>query len=140
MVLAKLNISSGKKHWSQLALVVGGVILCGVFFARESLVILYGVIFVSSLFFSFASPLNDAVYSDLIDRIKSEKLYLVGLAKANSSIAYIASPIVMGMVADSTDYYTTFGSLGVIAVVIGSFLLLVTPRKLRLPQAALSNL
>lgn len=138
-ILAKLNIAVGKKYWSQVALLLGGIILSGVPLAQGNLPVLYSLILVSSFFFAFASPLNDAVYSDLIDRLKGNKLYLVGLAKANSSIAYIVSPVVMGIVADSNGYYLTFGFLGFMAVAVSLILLFITPRKLRLPQAAVQE-
>lgn len=139
-ILARINIAVGKKYWSQIALLVGGLILSGVPLVRENIPALYSLIFISSFFFAFASPLNDAVYSDLIDRVKGNKLYLVGLAKANSSVAYIVSPIVMGIIADSTGYYVAFGFLGFIAVGVALILLLMTPRKLRLPQTEIKRM
>jgi MFS family permease len=139
IILARLNVTTHKKHWSQLALLAGGIILSTIFLTRVNIILLYVVIAVSSFFFAFATPLNDAVYSDLIARFDGNKLALVGLAKANSSLAYIIAPIVMGMVADRSDYYATFGIIGIMAVVVAIILLIITPRKLRLPEKEIAH-
>lgn len=140
VILARLNIHSHKKLLSQIALLVCGVFLAAVYFSNLSAVLLLTLIGVSSLFFSFASPLNEAVYSDLIDRIGVDKqLHLLGLAKANSSVAYIVTPIIIGFLADQIGYHTTFALVGLFAILVAIFLLIISPRKIRLPEAEIKT-
>ncbi len=139
-LLAGRRIRAHKKRLSQIALIIGGALLTCTILAEHDPLLLYTIIGLSSFAFSFAYPLNDAIYSDIIDRLEVGKLQLIGLAKANSSIAYIAAPIVMGIMADYAGYYATFSTLGIMATLVGVLLLFVTPRKLRLPQAGLASL
>lgn len=135
MILARLNIKSHKKLLSQLALLLCGILLATVYFSSLSTVLLLILVGASSLFFAFASPLNEAVYSDLIDRVGAEKqLHLLGLAKANSSAAYIITPVVVGYLADQTGYHVTFALVGLFAALIAIFLLVISPRKIHLPE------
>jgi MFS family permease len=135
MILARLDIHHHKKLLSQLALLVCGVLLAMVYFSKSSTGLLLIIVAVSSLFFAFASPLNEAVYSDLIGRIGGDKqLHLLGLAKANSSVAYIITPIIVGFLADRTGYHSTFALVGVFAIVISVVLLVISPRKIHLPE------
>lgn len=140
LIIARIELKSEKKRLSQEALILGGIVLAGISFTQGHPFLFYAVVTFSSFALSFALPLNDAVYTDLIDRLKVGKLELTGLAKANSSIAYIVAPVLMGILADATNYYTVFSTLGVSATVIGIILLVITPRKLRLPQAELASI
>lgn len=135
IILAKLNVHHHKKLFSQLALLVCGVLMTAIYLSRSSTSLLLVVVAVSSIFFAFASPLNEAVYSDLIDRVGADKqLHLLGLAKANSSVAYIITPIIVGFLADRTGYHSTFALVGVFAIVISVVLLVISPRKIHLPE------
>lgn len=140
MVLAKLNIRSHKKLLSQVALLICGILLAAVYLSNLNNLLLLTLVGVSSLFFAFASPLNEAVYSDLIDRVGADKqLHLLGLAKANSSAAYIVTPIVVGFLADQTGYHMTFALVGLFAVFVAVFLLIISPRKIHLPEAEIKS-
>ena len=84
-------------------------------------------------------PLDDAIFSDLQERLREKDIYLIGLSQAAYSIAYIIAPSIMGFIADRVGYNSMFSFLGIFAFVIGIILLIVTPKKLRLPQKELSK-
>lgn len=140
IIMSKLLVTERKKFFSQLSILIGGLILSLVLFSGTNLTALYVIIFLSSFCFSFASPLNEAVYSDLLKRIGKDKMHLMGIAKANSSIAYIIAPLLMGFVADYVGYHKTFALLGVLCVAVAAFLLYTSPRKLHLPEKEIARL
>jgi MFS family permease len=140
LILARISIRQRKKRLSNISLMVGGILMSGIYFVQNNNILLFIIIALSSFTLSFAGPLNDAVYSDLLDRMGKSRLHLVGLSKANASLAYIIAPMLSGYLADSLGYHATFAIVGVCAAVIGFTLILVTPRKLKLPQKELGEL
>lgn len=141
LILARLNVKSGKKHLSQIFLLVGGLLLSLVaLFGRQNILALFSLLFLSSSCIAFVGPLNEAVYSDLLARVEKDPLHLLGMVKSTSSLAYIVGPIFMGIFADATDYYSTFAVIGVFCAICAAILLLITPRKIRLPQKQLASL
>lgn len=140
IIMSRLLVTDRKKFFSQVSILFGGLILSLIFITGNSNYSLYIILFLSSFCYSFATPLNEAVYSDLLNRIKKDKMHLLGVAKANSSVAYIISPLVMGLLADSVGYNKTFGFLGLGTVAVSIFLLITTPRKLHLPEKEIHEL
>lgn len=139
LVLSRLNITQRKKRISQIALVMGGLALSTLYFTQAVAPTLL-IIFVAGLMISFVAPLNEAVYSDLLSRLGKNKMHLLGLAKANSSLAYIVGPIALGILSDASNYRSAFAAVGLITVVLSAGLLIFTPRKLRLPQTEIKAL
>lgn len=139
LFISKLNISKGKKRFSQLAFTIGGLILSFVYFFNGNLTPILIIIFISNLIVSVCWPLDDAIFSDLQERLREKDIYLIGLSQAAYSIAYIIAPSIMGFIADRVGYNSMFSFLGIFAFVIGIILLIVTPKKLRLPQKELSK-
>jgi MFS family permease len=88
---------------------------------------------------SLCWPLDDAIFSDLQKRLGKHGLHLIGLSQASYSVAYIIAPTFMGFLADKVGYNSSFAIIGIIAAAIGIFLLIITPRKLRMPQKELSQ-
>lgn len=139
LLLMKLGIQHRKKRLSEMLLVVSGLFLSGLMLTTNVLLIL-PLIFLSGLALALAFPLNQAVYSDLIKRAQGFEEDVVGLAQANTSIAYIIAPLVAGYLADRVGYGMAFGLLGFFTMIVTLILLLVTPRKLHLPQAEMQTL
>ncbi len=139
-LLSRFSIKRYKKRLSQISLLLASLTLIPFILFKDNLSILLLIIFISSFFLSFTHPLNEAVYSDLLERMGKDKGYLVGLARSNSSIAFILAPILVGIVSDSTDYYTTFTIAGIFFSIVAILLLIFTPRKIKLPQRDLEEL
>lgn len=138
LILLKANITERKKRYAELLVVAAGAALVLNWFLPWSIFSLVPF-FLTGLFMDWAYPLNRAVYSDLIKRAHGFQEDLVGLSQANSSIAYIMVPLVAGALADTVGYWNTFFALGLLLLIGGSILLMVTPRKIRLPQAAMNE-
>jgi MFS family permease len=64
---------------------------------------------------------------------------LIGLSQASYSIAYIFAPSIMGFVADRVGYNSTFAIIGLFTAVAAAILLIITPKKLRLPQKEINS-
>lgn len=139
LILAKLNISSGKKRLSHLTMMVAGLVLAPIYIFANNWIAVAALVFLASFFLSFAGPLNEAVYSDLIRRSGNYKDDLLGLSKANSSLAYIIVPVAVGILADNFNYSMVFSTIGVLTVLIGLLLLMLTPKKLHISISDLDH-
>lgn len=140
IILTKLHVEHRKKRISHLALLISGVLLSLIVLFKDQPLYIFAIILLSSFALSFVGPLNEAVYSDLLHRSGKSRMHLLGIAKANTSIAYIIAPLFTGFLADQTDYYFTFSAVGVLAIVMGLLLLWFSPRKVKLPQVSLKQL
>jgi len=140
LILVKVPVMNGKKRLSNISLLIGGIILSSIFFFQTMQIAVFIVIVLSSFALSFAGPLNEAVYSDLLDRMGKSRLHLIGLSKATVSVAFIIAPLATGILADKIGYYATFSFLGIIVAIIALLLLVLTPKKLKLPQTELKVL
>lgn len=133
-VMGRWEIRSRKKRAAQILILVSGLVL-----TQMQLVTHWGwyllIVLSSSLLSAMAWPLLDAVYTDLLSRMGRENVHMVGLKNASNSIAYIVGPIVGGLLAGWVGELESFKYLGWMLVVVMGGLLVLTPRKLRLPQA-----
>lgn len=136
LTLTRVEIKTGKKLIANLFLLSSGLLFAVTGFLTNPYTIL-GVLFCASLLLSVCGPLNDAVFSDLIARLGKKRTHLLGLTRLSSTISYIFAPLLVGWLADTTGYQTTFSILGIAAATFGALLLLLTPEKLKLPQAEL---
>ncbi len=140
LIIYRLNLKKGKKRLSQLSILASGIVLSLLFFFGGKLIPILIIIFISNLIMSLCWPLDDAIFSDLQKRLGKHGLHLIGLSQASYSIAYIVAPTLMGFFADRVGYNNSFAIIGVIAAVIGLILLIITPRKLRMPHKELDNI
>lgn len=92
------------------------------------------IVLVSSLMSALSWPLLDAVYTDLLSRMGREHIHMIGLKNASNSIAYMIGPILAGAMATLVGNIESFVYMGWLLVGVAVFLLIFTPRKLRLPQ------
>lgn len=137
VLLSKLKIQTKKKKYVHIALFLAGISLASLFVTGGSLLLVLLAIFSCGFFLSIAAPLNEAVYSDLLERGGKSRMHLLGIAKSNFSLAYILAPLTTGWMADKLGYSTTFGFVGLVVLIISILLFLSTPRKLKLPQKKL---
>lgn len=138
-IVSRSNITHGKKRLSQLAILVSGLVLSLLFFFNNQLIPILAIIFVSNLIISVCWPLDDAIYSDLQNRLKDKKMSLIGLSQASYSIAYIIAPSMMGFVADRVGYNSTFAIIGLFTAFVAVILLIITPKKIRLPLKEINS-
>ncbi|MBI5151256.1 MAG: hypothetical protein HZA34_01650 [Candidatus Pacebacteria bacterium] len=139
LLLTKLPIVEHKKRISQIGLLCAGIALLPLAWTTHSLLLTGILIFVSALALSFSGPLNEAVYSDLLLRSDNYKQDLLGLEKANSSLAYIFMPILIGIISDVVGYSNVFSLLGGVTVILSCILLVITPKKLKIPHNELAE-
>lgn len=140
LIVYRLNLRKGKKRLSQLSILASGIVLSLLFFFGGRLIPILIIVFISNLIMSLCWPLDDAIFSDLQKRLGRHGLHLIGLSQASYSIAYIIAPTFMGFLADRVGYNNSFAIIGVIAAVIGIFLLIITPKKIRLPHKELDHI
>lgn len=133
-LLTKIVVKRRKKFITHVLLITGGLMLMLLAFFNDSIVSTGMVILFSTLLFSVAEPINNAVFSDLAERLGDEKNHLFGMVNATGSIAFVVVPIVFGITSDRWGYYNSFASMGFVAFIVGIILLFTTPRKIRLPQ------
>lgn len=138
-IVLKLNVKKGKKRLSQIAIVIAGLVLALLFFFDNQLVPILIIVFLANLIMSLCWPLDDAIYSDLQKRLGKKGIHLIGLSQASYSIAYIIAPTLVGFLADNVGFTNSFAIIGGISAILGIILLIVTPRKIRLPQQQLKQ-
>lgn len=140
MLLANIQISTGKKRLSQLALLIGstGLILLGV--VPPTLLVVGLIVLLSSLAFAVAVPLSLSVYSDLAQRGGIASPYIQSALQATSSIGYLSAPLIVGFAADRFGYGPAFAFVGAVIAIIALILLFTTQRKLHVPHTGLQAL
>jgi len=138
LIVAKWGIDTGKKKWAETFVLIGGALL--VLLSRiENVWLILLCIFASSVFFAMAWPLIDAVYTDLVARSRRGKKHLMGMSSAALSMAFVIGPIVSGWLAGEYGERQNFAIIGGLVVVGAVILLLVTPKKLNLPQKEIAT-
>jgi MFS family permease len=132
-VIAKWGIYKGKKKMAEKFIFLSGLIfvLMG---TNGSVLWQVFAVFLASTFISLASPLIDGVYSDIVSRMGRKRRHMIGLSSSTISFAYIIGPVVSGFISSFVGIQLTFAVLGILIAVVSVFLLLLTPRKLLLPQ------
>ncbi len=139
-IIFRLNLKKGKKRLSQISIIVSGIILACLFFFSGKLIPILVIIFVSNLIMSLCWPLDDAIFSDLQKRLGKHGLHLIGLSQASYSVAYIIAPSFVGFLADKVGYNNSFAVIGGLSAIAGIILLIITPKKIRLPHKELNSI
>jgi len=134
VILAKLGIYKGKKKLAEVFMLLGGLFLA-LLGVGDSLWLMLLASLGAGVVLSVAWPLTEAVYSDIIARMGRERKHMMGLAHSTVSLAYIIGPVAAGLTASLVGERLTFVVVGFGTMMLAVFLLIVTPKKLRLPQA-----
>lgn len=137
-VVMKSGIYKGKKRKGIKFMIISGIILIGIAL-NQNIFWQLGVVLVSSCLLSVTYPLIDAVYSDILARMGSERKHLIGLGDSALNLAYVGGPIIAGFLAQFAGERLTFGIVGAMTAVAGSLLLMLTPRKIKLPQSEIKS-
>jgi len=138
IVVVRWGISVGKKKMAEKFMLLGGLFLA-LLGVGDNMWLMLLTSFLIGTVLSFAYPLVDAVYSDIIARMGRERKHMVGLSSSTFSLAYIIGPVLSGWIASQVGERFTFVIIGLGVMVVSVFLLFVTPRKLRLPQSEISE-
>lgn len=138
--LSRFQIKEHKKRITLISSLIAGLALAPVFFLEGNELVVLFLILVASVMFSVAWIMSAAVFSDLQKRAEDSDIHVNSIVRANLSIGYFIGPIITGLLADFTNYYTTFGLLGFILVAVSLTLLIFTPKKIKLPQKLLNDL
>lgn len=133
VVVAKWGVSEGKKKWAERLMLVGGAIL-GLIAWVTSVEAIILIVIIASIFMAMSWPLMDAVYTDLVVRAQRGRKHMIGLSSSTLSLGYVIGPILAGWLSGTYGEIETFAIIGWGVVVISVILLVVTPKKLRLPQ------
>jgi MFS family permease len=137
-LVARMGIYEGKKKLAELFLLLTGLVLAGLWFTTSIPLILL-IVFSAGLMSAISFPLVDGVYSDIVSRMGRERRHLIGLSRSTISLAYIVGPAVAGYVASKFGSGETLSVVGVGGVILAIFLLILTPKKLKLPQNELKT-
>lgn len=138
VVIAKWGIYQGKKKMAEVFMLLAGLSLTCIGMVNSIWLLLAVSLFTGSAL-SIAWPLTDAVYSDIINRMGKEGKHMVGLSSSTVSLSYIIGPILAGGIAQMVGERITFSVMGIFMSVAAIILLMVTPRKLRLPQGEIKT-
>ncbi len=138
VVVAKWGIYKGKKKMAESFMLLAGILLTGIYFT-DSVILLLMISFLVGIATSVCWPLRDAVYSDLVSRMGFGGKHMIGLSGSTISLAYIVGPVVAGGLATYFGEKETFVIVGAFLILVSVFLLLVTPKKLRLPETEIES-
>jgi MFS family permease len=138
LIVARMGIYKHKKKIATFFLLLSNVALIGLGLSREIWWQL-GVVLASSVLSGFAYPLVDAVYTDIVARMGREREHLIGLSNSTFSLAYIIGPVLAGLIAGVVGEQQTFVVVGLGAAVVSFIVLVVTPRKLKIPAAEVAT-
>lgn len=133
LILARFNISEGKKKMAMKLLLGSGMFLVAVGFVN-SIYLILAMVFLSSTLLAICYPLTNAVYSDIVARMGRERKHLIGLTNSSISVAYIIGPILAGFITKFVGSEKTFSVMGALAAFVALILIFVTPKKLKLPE------
>lgn len=133
LFLARIKIVSGKKKLSEFFLLLSGLSLGALYLFDHDYILVF-IIFISSIFLALSYPLSEAVYSDLEERMGIKKRHLISLSLSTISLSYIIGPSIAGFLSSLYGEKQTFVYLGLFTAGVAVILLLLTPRKLKLPQ------
>lgn len=138
VVVAKWGIYKGKKKIAEIFMLIAGILLtCIVLGNSIYFMLLISLLTGTSL--AIAWPLTDAVYSDITERMGRSGKHMMGLSSSTLSLAYILGPVLAGFIAQLVGEKLTFSVVGIFMSLVAICLLLVTPKKLRLPQVEIQS-
>jgi MFS family permease len=133
LVVAKWGIFKGKKILSEKFMLLAGLFLMFLAFSQNIIWMLL-MVTASSAMIAICYPLLQAVYSDLVSRMGHESKDMIGLTSSVLNVAYIVWPPIGGLIAMQIGERLMFSYLGFLVILVAIGLLIVTPKKLRLPQ------
>lgn len=137
-VINRIGIHDHKKRWAQIFMLFGGIVLA-MLPSFNSVYWYLGVVLLFSTLTAMSWPLIDATYTDLVVRMGRERKHMIGLCSSVNSLGYIIGPILAGWLSGIVGNFETFAYYGVAIAILSCVLIIVTPRKLKLPQAEIQT-
>jgi MFS family permease len=138
IVLARKGVYRGKKKIAEIFLLIsGGLLIC--LGLKESLYVTLLLSFLIGVALAVSWPMVDAVYTDILARMGRERKHMVGLPSSMVSLSYVVGPIMAGVIASIVGEKMTFAVVGAMVIIVAGVLLLVTPKKLKLPQTEIAE-
>ncbi len=137
--LGRSNQKSGKKKTALISSLLSGILLTTYFFLNS----VTGIIVVTagvSILLGVAVPEIKATFEDYVSRLKNEDNEMIGLQSASTSLAYVIAPIVATFLAEIVGYQNAFAFLGLFLTILTTFLIFVTPKKIKMPQKELAKI
>jgi MFS family permease len=135
---SRIVIKHRKKYLSFIFLILGGLAVLPVLFIQDNSILLISI-FVFSSFNGIVFILMRAVFSDLESRSQEFKVHVEAIYQSTHSVGYIIGPLAAGFLMQIFGFKETFVLLGFISVILGIFLILTTPEKLKIPKARLRS-
>ncbi len=137
-LVVRLAIVKGKKKFSQKFLFLSGfflilLVLSGNIFWQLAMVL------ASSIALGISYPVLDGVFTDIMERLGKEKKHMMGFTSAIVNVAYIIWPPIAGILTKTSEERMTFVYMGILTAVVSVILLIVTPKKLKLPQSQIGK-
>ena len=138
LIVAKWGVYKGKKKIAEIFMLLSGLSL-SLIGLNGSLEIMLLAATLTGVTLAVVWPLTDAVYSDIINRMGREGKHMMGLSSSTLSLAYIVGPVLAGGIAQVVGERLTFSVIGGVLALVAIIFLLVTPRKLKLPQTEIQT-
>ncbi len=139
LMIGYLGQKFGKKHTAFVSAIIGSCLLSASLLVFHGVLTYIVIIFVSMIFISIDYPEIDAVFEDYLARIGNNGNDLIGLRSTASSFAYIIGPIMAGGLSEVVGNRSTIGIFALMLLVVAVISLVVTPRKILMPHAALTT-
>lgn len=139
LFVGKFNFKMGKKRTAFVFATIAGLFL-GLAGIMPSIEIFLLLVFLSSTALSITLPLTLGTFEDYIARLGRDASDLIGLENSFTSLSFVIGPIAAGLIATFVGYKVSFSFFGFFLCFTALVLLLVVPRKIRLPQKELELL
>lgn len=128
----------GKKRVAFLCGIGTGLGLLAAGFVHNIYLVLIAIFF-SSMFSAIAIPEVAASFEDYVSRLGKFGPHMIGLQSSAISSAYVVGPIVAGAFSSIVGNQETFAVVGGMMLVVSIVALIITPRKLKMPQAEIGS-
>lgn len=129
--VGRITNKYGKKKTAYIAFIISCVVRFSLGFTNNPYLILI-IMFTSSLIASFSWPAIAGAFADYLAESKHYDNEILGLQDFASNVSYIIGPVLAGMLSDSVGILATFSYTSVIGIIIGIFLLIVTPKEIKI--------
>lgn len=137
-MVARLGITKGKKKLSEIFMLLTGIFMIALG-SSHSVYLLVLFALMVGIATSITWPLLNAVYSDVAHRMGREQKHMSGISSSTGNLSYIVGPIVTGFLASRIGEIDTLKYVGVYVFLVSLFLLIVTPKKIRMPQSEIAT-
>jgi MFS family permease len=130
-IVGRITNRLGKKHTAFLALILGSAVMTS-FVVISNPLVLVAVNFVAAFFIAMAWPSINGVYADYISERPDLDTEIETVQDTFTNLGYVIGPVFAGFAAQYLGYTQSFALAGVIGVVVGIALLVITPKHIRI--------